>query len=187
MIYNIVDDARWFASIAHRAVGQKRKYTGEDYEVHPEAVVSILRHNLNFIGAGGHPENGATEVMYAAAYLHDVLEDTKITEEYIRDLFGSNVAAIVVELTEVKNPLLNRKGRKLIEASRLAKTSYEVQTIKCADIIDNLRSIVEHDKKFAKVVIEEASVLHRVMTKAHPAMRDLLNNAIQEAKEVVYG
>ena len=40
---DIVERARTFATAAHAATGQKRKYTHEPYIVHPEEVVSILR------------------------------------------------------------------------------------------------------------------------------------------------
>ena len=40
---NIVERALIFATAAHAAVGQKRKYTGEDYIVHPIAVMELVR------------------------------------------------------------------------------------------------------------------------------------------------
>ena len=38
----IVDTALMIATVAHQAVGQKRKYTGEDYITHPIAVSKIV-------------------------------------------------------------------------------------------------------------------------------------------------
>lgn len=38
----IVDKARVFATAAHAATRQKRKYTGEPYINHPQEVVTIL-------------------------------------------------------------------------------------------------------------------------------------------------
>ena len=38
---DIVEKARVFATAAHSAVAQLRKYTGEPYIVHPAEVVSI--------------------------------------------------------------------------------------------------------------------------------------------------
>jgi (p)ppGpp synthase/HD superfamily hydrolase len=58
---NIVERARVFATAAHAAVGQKRKYTGEDYIVHPTEVAGIVR------------DAGGTDAQIAAAYLHDLV------------------------------------------------------------------------------------------------------------------
>lgn len=40
---DVVERALIFATAAHAAVGQKRKYTGEDYIVHPIAVMELVR------------------------------------------------------------------------------------------------------------------------------------------------
>ncbi|TYF68814.1 guanosine polyphosphate pyrophosphohydrolase, partial [Enterobacter hormaechei] len=62
---NIIDKAHMFAAGAHAGVGQKRKYTGEDYIHHPVAVAEIVRNH------------GGTDEMVAAAMLHDTIEDTQ--------------------------------------------------------------------------------------------------------------
>ena len=56
-----------FAIAAHKAVGQKRKYTGDDYIVHPAEVAHIV-----------DQVPGSTDEMVAAAWLHDVVEDTGV-------------------------------------------------------------------------------------------------------------
>lgn len=38
-----ISDALEFATYHHAAIGQKRKYTGDDYIVHPIAVMEIVR------------------------------------------------------------------------------------------------------------------------------------------------
>ena len=54
--------ARMFATAAHRAIEQKRKYTGKCYTVHLEEVAQIVE------------EAGGSDEMVAAAWLHDVVE-----------------------------------------------------------------------------------------------------------------
>jgi len=39
----IVDKARYFATAAHAAVGQKRKYSDDDYIVHPIRVANLVK------------------------------------------------------------------------------------------------------------------------------------------------
>ena len=67
-------DVFHFAKTAHD--GQKRKYTGEDYIVHPMAVSKLVK------------EHGGSKVQQAAALLHDVVEDTQYTLADIHANFG---------------------------------------------------------------------------------------------------
>ncbi|WP_105621082.1 HD domain-containing protein [Cronobacter malonaticus] len=39
----IIDKARTYATAAHGAVGQRRKYTNEPYITHPTAVAELVR------------------------------------------------------------------------------------------------------------------------------------------------
>ena len=82
-----------FAIAAHKAVGQKRKYTGDDYIVHPAEVAHIV-----------DQVPGSTDEMVAAAWLHDVVEDTgvDITE------YDPTFAKVYIE-----------EKRKLLETSTL--------------------------------------------------------------------
>lgn len=152
----LINKALKFSTAAHAAVNQKRKYTGEDYIVHPIAVSNIVK------------ENGGTEDMIAAALLHDTVEDTKVTREQIAEEFGWKIFKLVVELTDVTKPEDgNRQIRKAIEAKRLGMASKEAQMIKLADLIDNTKSIFEHDPKFAKVYRQEKIDLLEAMDKVH--------------------
>ena len=150
----IVDRARVFATAAHAAVGQVRKYTFEPYIVHPAEVVSIVRSVPH------------TDVMLVAAWLHDVVEDTGVTIETIRAEFGAEVAELVGWLTDVSRPEHgNRAHRKALDRAHSAAAPAEAQTVKLADLISNTRSIMAHDVAFAKTYLEEKRLLLEVMTK----------------------
>ena len=150
----IVEKARVFATAAHAAAAQLRKYTNEPYIVHPREVAQI-------VGTVPHSYE-----MLAAAWLHDVVEDTGVTIETIRAEFGEKVAELVGWLTDVSRPEQgNRATRKAIDRAHTAMASAEAQTIKLADLISNTRSILEHDEKFAKTYLEEKRMLLEVMTK----------------------
>ena len=76
--FTIVEKAISFAAKAHQ--GLPRKGTQTPYILHPleaAAIVSSLTDDLEVI---------------AAAILHDVLEDTPITEERLRAEFGDRIA-----------------------------------------------------------------------------------------------
>jgi (p)ppGpp synthase/HD superfamily hydrolase len=152
---HIVERARVFATAAHAAVKQVRKYTFEPYIVHPAEVASII-----------DALEGATFEMVAAAWLHDVVEDTGVTIEDIRAEFGDEVATLVGWLTDVSRPEDgNRAVRKAIDREHTAAAPAEAQTVKLADLIANTRSIVKHDVAFARTYLEEKRLLLEVMTR----------------------
>lgn len=144
----LIDRAHTFASLAHEAVGQKRKYTGEPYINHPVAVAELVKQVRH------------TEAMIAAALLHDVVEDTNVTLTDIFDHFGAEVSHLVGCLTDVSRPQDgNRAVRKALDRDHLAKASPEAKTIKLADTIDNGEFIIERDPKFAIVWLTEKEAL----------------------------
>lgn len=163
---DIIEKARVFATAAHSAVRQVRKYTGEPYINHPAELVELLR------------EHGiADQQMLAAAWLHDVVEDTGISLEVIRAEFGACVATLVEGLTDVSKPEDgNRKTRKAIDRAHTAAQSPACKTIKLADLISNTRSIVERDPEFAKVYLAEKRELLAVMRDADPRLWALANS-----------
>lgn len=151
----VVEKARIFATAAHAAVAQLRKYTNEPYIVHPTEVAGIVA-----------SVSGVTDEMIAAAWLHDVVEDTGVSIEVIRAEFGTEVAELVGWLTDVSRPEQgNRATRKAIDRAHTAMAPAEAQTVKLADLISNTRSIMQHDEKFAKTYLEEKRMLLEVMTK----------------------
>lgn len=152
---DLVHKAQVFAIAAHSAVGQRRKYTNEPYIVHPAEVASIVAR-----------VPGSTPDMVAAAWLHDVIEDTGCTFTDVHMAFGIDIATLVGWLTDVSRPEDgNRATRKAIDREHSAQAPAEAQTIKLADLISNSRSIVQHDPEFAKVYLEEKRMLLEVMTK----------------------
>lgn len=141
---DIVEKARIFATAAHASVGQLRKYTNEPYIVHPIEVVKILR------------EVGATDSMLAAAYLHDVVEDTGVGIDLIEKEFGLTIVNMVRDLTDdFGHDYGNRATRKAAYRDQLANSSPSVHTIKIADIISNCSSIMKYDPNFAMTYIPE--------------------------------
>jgi (p)ppGpp synthase/HD superfamily hydrolase len=157
---DIVERARVFATAAHAAVKQVRKYTFEPYIVHPTEVAAIVA-----------SVEGATPAMIAAAYLHDTVEDTGVTIETIESEFGSEVAQIVGWLTDVSKPEDgNRSARKAIDREHSAQAPASAQTVKLADLISNSRSIVQYDPNFAVTYLEEKRQLLAVMNKGDAAL-----------------
>lgn len=157
---DIVRKAQVYAMAAHAAVGQKRKYTGEPYIVHPAEVAKIV---------AGVP--GSTPEMVAAAWLHDVVEDTGCTFTDIHMAFGIDIAGLVSWLTDVSKPEDgNRAHRKAIDREHTAQAPAAAQTVKLADLVSNSRSIMEHDPAFAVTYLAEKRLLLEVLTKGDPGL-----------------
>ena len=157
---DIVRKAQVYAMAAHASVKQVRKYTGEPYIVHPAEVAKIV---------AGVP--GSTPDMVAAAWLHDVVEDTGCTYTDIHMAFGIDIATLVGWLTDVSQPHDgNRAHRKAVDRAHTAEAPAEAQTIKLADLISNSKSIMEHDPAFAKTYLEEKRLMLEVMIKGDPTL-----------------
>ena len=146
--------ARVYATGAHAAIGQMRKYTADPYIVHPIRVAGIVE------VFGGNLD------MISAAYLHDVVEDTAVSIDDIKDMFGAEIARIVDGLTDVSKPEDgNRAVRKAIDRVHSADASYEAQFVKCADMIDNASDIGDNDPSFNVVYRKEMVLLLEVLDK----------------------
>ncbi len=164
--------AMMFARAAHK--DQRRKYTGNPYFDHLAEVAGIVAS----VAPRSLDAPASLDQMLAVAWLHDTVEDTEVTLDRIEFLFGFTVALGVSGLTDVETG--NRAERKAKGRERLAKCSGWIQTIKCADLISNTASIVQHDPKFAAVYLAEKRALLEVMTKADPCLREI---AMNQAKE----
>lgn len=149
---SLAETALAFAREAHGAIDQRRKYTNEPYIVHPIAVAELVRSVPH------------SEAMVAAAYLHDVVEDTPVTIEQVLAEFGQEVATLVGWLTDVSVPTDgNRAACKAIDLRHTAQAPPEAKTIKLADLIDNTRTIATRDPAFWQVYRREKAALLEVL------------------------
>lgn len=173
----ILNKIQQFADIAHGE--QKRKYSDQRYIVHPIRVMKTC--------------SAYTDKMQimAAALLHDVLEDTPVSEiellSFLETLMSNEVAKktleLVVELTDIYTkeayPHLNRKQRKEKETLRIAQTSADSQTIKYADILDNCREIAAEDPNFAPRFLKECITILKVATKGDKQLYEKVYREVQ--------
>ncbi len=123
----MVDVAIDVAEEAHH--GQFRKGSGIPYISHPRAVARILS------------DAGCSEELVVAGILHDTVEDTPLTLEYIREKFGETVAKIVQGCSE-PDKSLPWEQRKQYTVEFLKTAPLEVRTVTCADKLHNLMTII---------------------------------------------
>lgn len=145
----IVQKALSFATTAHH--GQERKYQkGMPYIVHPIRVAEMVAMFT------------VDDNMIAAAYLHDTIEDTYVTYEFLIAEFNRDVADLVRELTDEYSkegyPDYNRTRRKQLEARRLSKISLRAKMIKVHDMIDNMSDVSMLDPGFARTYLPEMAM-----------------------------
>lgn len=146
---NKIIHAAHFAMNAH--AGQVRKYTGVPYFLHCARVAGAVASQF-----------WATEDAVAAAYLHDVLEDTDRDEQLLRQSFGDTVAGYVVALTNTskQHPGLSRAERKRLDREHYIGVDPIVKRIKFLDRIDNIRDLLScDDPKFAEMYLGESELL----------------------------
>ncbi len=116
---------------AQRHAGQKRKgLAGEPYVNHLIEVAELVAASSEMVDTS----------LLMAAFLHDTVEDTGVTRGELEELFGSDVAGLVMEVTDDKS--LPQKKRKALQVENAPKKSARAQTLKLADKISNLRSIL---------------------------------------------
>ena len=134
-----VGRAFFFASKKHH--GQKRKDGLEPYFCHPVRVaLKVFAHGLNWHGV-------------CLALLHDTVEDTDTTHEEITINFGREIGAGVFALTKPGLAYLDRRSTTIREQylKQLKEAGPQVQTVKCADIVDNCYDIRRVEPKYAPV------------------------------------
>lgn len=141
---DLIEKAKQFATDAHASIDQQRKYSRDPYIVHPQRVAATVATVTD------------DEAIIAAAWLHDVVEDTPITIEQIESEFGNDVANLVSDLTNAsKREDGNRAERKAIDRAHTAAADPRAKTVKLADLIDNLPDLAENDPGFARIYVKE--------------------------------
>lgn len=174
---NIIIEAARLAAKAH--AGQTRQ-NGEPYHNHLHRVafeVMLLE--------------DSTEDMIVAAYLHDILEDTKVTEAALRHRFGDSITNLVVELTNCyshqQHPEMDRETRKNHELQRLLKTSTRAQKIKLLDRIDNLSGgpfLDDDATDYRTYYLPESEKMAQELGQVDPKLQDRLVTAIQKLRMI---
>lgn len=166
MIDTRLSEADRMAEMAHGSIGQKRKGSGLPYIVHPRAVRDILV-----------SIDAATDTQ-CAGLLHDTLEDpTGMTLAEIERCLGRNVALLVDEVTD-RGSDANRPERNRANATRRALISAEGQDITAADLLDNVKDVVEWDPSFATVYLPEKLYLLKHLPRANPKLVAAAHEAI---------
>ena len=143
----LINKAYRFAELAH--TGQKRM-SGEPYFIHPVETAKILA------------KLGMDTQTIAAGLLHDVVEDTPVTEEEIEAQFGEDIAFLIKGVTKL-GTLKYRGHERHVESLRkffiAMANDLRVVIIKFADRLHNLRTLqyIREDKR-ERIAVESIEV-----------------------------
>ncbi len=174
----VIHKAFEFALASH---GEQLRKSGEPYIIHPISVAKIL------IGFGMDCQS------VVAALLHDVVEDTPVTSEDVRRLFGAEVQLLVDGVTKLgKVPLQGKEEQQAENLRKLLLAMSEdirVIIIKLADRLHNMRTLkyVGEQKRrdTAKETIEiYAPIAHRLGIR--PVKEELEDLAISYLDPIAY-
>ncbi|MEO6587828.1 MAG: HD domain-containing protein, partial [Pyrinomonadaceae bacterium] len=165
---DLIRRAYLFSALHHR--GQKRA-SGEPYLVHPLEVADILA------------EMRLDEMSVSTGLLHDVVEDTLVDLETIREYFGDEITRLVDGLTKIAH--ISNLSKEKQQAENVRKmvlammTDVRVVLIKLADRLHNMRTMqFLKPEKRARISQETidiyAPIAHRLgMGKVRSELEDL--------------
>lgn len=171
---NITTKAKEFASYAHR--DQVRNDEGKTpYIFHLEEVAELVK------------DSGGSEEEIAAAWLHDVVEDTEVTMEEVLREFGEEVAYIVNGVTDLPEWIpLSLQERKAKQAERVSKEKDSVKRVKLADQTSNVQIVGKGKLDFSMDInfayIESAKQIARVCK----GVSEYLDTLFEERYQVAY-
>lgn len=142
---NNLDKALKYATIMHE--GQLR-YGGIPYINHPKRVAQYVRK---------YKQSNSIEMLMMCAYLHDTLEDTKATYYDLVNIFGPQVASIVLELTTDED-LKKEIGKERYLEIKMKNMSSWALVIKLCDRLDNISDLenasIQFRQKYTKETLQ---------------------------------
>ncbi|MFQ5493167.1 MAG: HD domain-containing protein [Candidatus Dojkabacteria bacterium] len=136
--YTVIDATYKFAKEAH---GDQKRAGGKPYIIHPLRMIVIMYRDFKI----------KDRLMLQGALLHDVVEDTDYSQEYIVENYGEKVADYVRQLTrervhdEDNRPNAKFEAKKAKFAKQL-NSPVKVRMIKAIDLIDQMYDWLEIPK-----------------------------------------
>ena len=160
-------EAYEYAKVKHE--GQTRK-DGTPYINHPVQVSKMVK---KYFG-----DDPRIEDYVIAAYLHDTVEDTDVTIEEIKSLFGDFVAHLVSGVTSDKK-LQHEMGKTEYLCYKMLNMDDTVLNLKLCDRLSNIIDLVNAPENFqTKYISETITILDYVQSNRE--VNNIQKNIIDE-------
>ena len=179
--------ATLFAAKAHR--GQVYSGTGLPYLIHLSFV------SMEIIAALAVEEVNHPDLAVRCALLHDVLEDTKVSEQKLKEEFGTEVTDGVKALTKKKGgvKVLTKKKKeeeklKRLRGSlkRIKNQPHAIWMVKLADRISNLQPPpFGWDQTKIKDYWESSQEIHEALKDSSPYLGERLLQKIENYAQYI--
>jgi GTP diphosphokinase / guanosine-3',5'-bis(diphosphate) 3'-diphosphatase len=157
--------------------GQTRK-SGEPYFSHSIAVAHILA------------DWGADADTVIAAFLHDALEDTDLSEDEIREEFGSDVLLMVEALTKLEaedvaeKPTLDEQIESIRKLFTYMQEDVRIMVVKLADRLHNMQTVQFLPEQKQRILAKETLDVY-VKIADRLCMRDVRDELAELALSVL--
>jgi GTP diphosphokinase / guanosine-3',5'-bis(diphosphate) 3'-diphosphatase len=176
-----VDLKQLFAALSF-AAGKHRDQRRKDREAspyinHPIALAEVLARM-----------SVTDPVVLQAAILHDTIEDTETTPDEIEEHFGTEVSAVVEEVTDDK--ALPKAVRKQLQLEHAAGLSDRAKLIKLADKICNVLDVTHSpppdwdDERRRRYLDWSAGVVEGCRG-VHPGLEEYFGTVLAEGRRVL--
>lgn len=168
------EKAQWFAYYCHGVT--MHMYDGKPYfEAHLMKVYEAAKEFIHLI------PYEKWDVIFAACWAHDMIEDARVTYNDIKDVLGEEVADIVYALT-------NEKGRSRAERANeryyhgIRCTPY-ASFVKICDRIANIEYSSRYNSKMLQVYRKEEDSFEASLTvSGYDVMFDYMHNLLYNEK-----
>lgn len=159
--------------------GEIRKFSGEPYFNHVKRVAEYVRE---------FKKSHNQDELIAAAFLHDILEDTETDYFEIKENFGELIASIVKELTNNPSKIEIFSKRKYLgkKMANPEKMSSWALVIKLADRLDNVSDLKTASPGFCKKYSEQTFFIldylekNRKLSNTHKALINEIRKKLNE-------
>jgi hypothetical protein len=173
---DLVKAAKQFANLSHQRITTSRNPALQSSEVHLRSVAQIVSSVTT------------DQETIAAAWLHDLVEDTAVTLDDLERAFGRSLAETVSELSVARrNGRRNPAGRLEALKRHFAPISPRAKTVKLADLIDTGRDLHRNDPGALTGFFAETHALLPVLSDGSSRLFDRLKRDLEKYAEIASG
>lgn len=168
-VRDLVKSARLFANESHERFSAGRNPALQNFSSHLKSVAQIVSTVTQ------------DEETIAAAWLHDIVEDTAVTLCDLERRFGAGVAKLVGELTVPSHAGYRNHVTRIAHARKhFALASGAAKTVKLADLIDTCRDLHRNNPISLISYASEANDLASVLEGGDTRLLERLQRNLQE-------